>query len=330
MVNFISDFQQLLLDKPRYNVKHVNAENCDYSDTAVNSSNCYYSFAVFYCENVYYARYSRKCNNCSGLTFCVNCEWCVECVDCVGCNNCDYCQDCQNSSDCQFCKDCFGCRDCFGCVGLHQKKYHMFNEQLSQEEYEKRMAQLDLTDLNHRQLVLDKVKELQGKATNLGIHQFKTEDCIGDHLTECKNCYQCYDAFALEDCLYNIECNGNNNCCDMTVCFEAEWCYNSVQAPLNHNCNLLMHTDNCSDSEFCAYSKNLKNCFGCVYLNNKEYHILNEPYSKEDYEKKVKEIKEDLISKHKYNLSIYIVSDYEKKRLETESDPVVQSLIPKS
>jgi len=328
MSNFFQDFQQLLRDKPRYNVKHVNAENCDYSDTAINSQNCYYCFAVFYCENVYYARYSRKCNNCSGLTFCVSCEWCVECIDCVKCYQCDYCQDCKNCSDAKFCKDCFGCRNCLGCVGLHQKEYCMFNEQLSQEEYEKRLQELDLTNLQQRELVLKKVQELQKDSPNLSLHQFQVEDCIGDHLTESKNCYQCYDAFALEDCLYNIECNGNNNSCDLTVCFEAEWCYNSVQAPLNHNCNFLMHTDYCSDSEFCAYSKNLKNCFGCVYLNNKEYHILNKAYSPEEYANKIEEIKAELIKNKQYNMSIYIVSDYEKKRLATESDSIIQTSIP--
>ena len=93
----------------------------------------------------------------------------------------------------------------------------MFNEKLSKEEYERRMSQLDLSDLAHREKVMERVKELQKSVPNLGIHQFQTEDCIGDHLTECKNCYQCYDGFKLEDCLYNIECNGNKNSGDLNL-----------------------------------------------------------------------------------------------------------------
>jgi hypothetical protein len=151
MNNFIEKFQTLLIDKPRYNVKHVNAENCDYADTAVNSKNCYYSFCAFYCEDVYYARYSRKCSNCSGITFCVGCEWCVECIDCSNCYKCDYSQYCQNCSECQFCLDCFGCKNCFGCVGLYQKQYCMFNEQLTKEEFENRLKQLDLSNPVHKE-----------------------------------------------------------------------------------------------------------------------------------------------------------------------------------
>jgi len=327
-MNFIKEFQKLLLEKPRYNVKHVNAENCDYSDTAVNSKNCYYSFAVFYCEDVYYTRYSRKCNNCNGLTFCVDCEWCVECVDCIGCYSCDYCKNCQNCTNAQFSIDCFSCQDCIGCVGLYQKQYCVFNKQLTQEGYQKYMKDLDLQNLEHRKFILEQTKKVQKESVNLGIHKLQTEDCVGDSLTECKNCYQCYDAFKCEDCLYNIEANGNKDCCDITVCFEAENCYSCVQAPMNYDCNFLMHSDFCSDSEFCAYSKNLKDCFGCVYVENKQYCILNKQYTKERYDKKIIEIKKLLQNDKNYNMSLYFISEYEKSRLVNEDDSSIQNIIP--
>jgi hypothetical protein len=221
----------------------------------------------------------------------------------------------------------FGCKNCFGCVGLYQKQYCMFNEQLTKEEFENRLKQLDLSNPVHKEAVYTRLESLKGKVPVLGVHKFQTEDCVGDSLTECKGSYQCYDAFVLEYCNYNIECNGNTNSTDLTVCFEVEWCYSCVQAPINHNCNFLMHTDQCSDSEFCAYSKNLKNCFGCVYLANKEYHILNEPYSPEEYEKKVAEIKQELMSQRLHNMSLYLVSDYEQKRFQSEDDSVIQSIL---
>ena len=329
-MNFIEQFQDLLQTQPRYNLKQVNAENCEYADTAVKSKNCYYSFGVFYCEDVYYARYSRKCTSCSDITLCANCEGCVSCTDCVDGYMLNYCQHCQNCSECLFCRDCTGCQNCFGCLGLYQKQYCMFNEQLTKEEYQKKLKSISLENNEHYKSVIEKVKEIQKKSTNLGIHQFRTEDCVGDNLSEAKGCYQCYDAFKMEDCLYNIECNGNKDSCDMTVCFEAERCYSCVQSPLNFNCNFLLHTDYCSDSEFCAYSKNLNHCFGCVYLSNKEYHILNKPYKKEEYEKKVAAIKKELIEQRKYNMSLYFISDYEQKRLENETDSVIQPMISTS
>ncbi|PIR49845.1 hypothetical protein COU79_02660 [Candidatus Peregrinibacteria bacterium CG10_big_fil_rev_8_21_14_0_10_54_7] len=327
-MSFIQDFQQLLREKPRYNVKHVMAENCDFSDTAIKSKNCYYCFCVFYCEDVYYARYSRKCTSCSGRTFCVECEWCTECSDCAKCYGCGYCRDCQNCSTCQFCSDCFGCKDCFGCVGLHQKQYCLFNEQLPKDEYRKRMQELHLKNNAHRQLVVQRVEKLRSRHPNLALHQFMAEDSTGDHLTECKGCYQCYDAFACEDCLYNIEANGNRDCSDITVCFETEGSSNCVQAPLNYNCHFLMHTDQCNDCEFCAYSKNLKHCFGCVYLADKEYHILNKPYSPEEYAKEMANIRKELSAENLHNMGLFFVSDYERNRFLHEEDSCIQSVPP--
>lgn len=325
-MNFIEEFKHLLVSKPRYNLKQVMAENCDFSDTAVKSKNCYYCFGVFYCEDVYYARYSRKCSNCSGLTLCANCEWCIECIDCVKCYGCDYCQDCQNCSESQYCKDCFGCKNCFGCVGLYQKQYCLFNEQHSEKEYKEKISKLNLQNEGHRAFVRQELEKLRITSANLGIQQFQTEDCIGNHISESRGCYQCYDIFASEDCLYNIEANGNKDSCDITVCFETEGCYNCVQSPLCYRCNYLFHVDSSSESEFCAYSRNLKNCFGCVYMENKQYYILNKPYSSEKYFKEVEAIKKELITNNNYNLGIYFVSEYEKKKEINETEPVIQQV----
>ena len=47
METFVNAFQRLLLESPRYNLKQVGADNCDYADTAVKSRNCYYCFGIF-------------------------------------------------------------------------------------------------------------------------------------------------------------------------------------------------------------------------------------------------------------------------------------------
>jgi hypothetical protein len=190
------------------------------------------------------------------------------------------------------------------------------------------VGKLDLSNEKAREIIAKKRTELEKTAPQLGIHKVKTEDCVGDQLVECKNCYQCYDVFSSEDCLYNIECNGNTDCVDMGVCFESEFSYQCIQSPFNYNCNFLLHSDMCTDSEFCAYSKDLKNCFGCVYLRHKEYCILNEQYSKEEYFKKIAEIKKNLKENHQYNLGLYFISEYENSRVINEEDQTIQALPP--
>lgn len=327
-MDFISEFQNLLRTQPRYHLKQVQAENCGYADTAVKSKSCYYTFGAFYCEDVLYGRYSRKCTDCCGITLCTECELCLECTDCVKCYDCAYCRNCGTSNMCWFCLDCYGCNDCFGCVGLYQKKYHIFNQEHRREEYEAFVRSLDLRDPQMQKEIQQKLQSVDKTAPRLALHQVQSEECVGDNLAQCKGCYQCYDTFASEDCLYNIESNGNTDCVDITVCFEAEKCYSCVQSPLCYNSNFLFHTDLSADSEFCAFSKSLKNCFGCVYLNHKEYHILNQPYSPEEYERKVAAIKQALISQGQYNLGLYFISDYEQQRLQTETDSAIQTAPP--
>ena len=99
----------------------------------------------------------------------------------------------------------------------------------------------------------------------------------------------------------------------------------NCQGQSNYNCNFLLHTDDCNDSEFCAYSKNLKDCFGCVYLNHKQYYILNKPYTKEDYFVEVARIKAELKANNQYNLDPYFASEYEQQRLLNETDSAIQT-----
>lgn len=325
---FIERFQQLLLEKPRYNLKQVQVENSDFADTAVKSRNCYFTFGAFYSEDLLYSRYSRKCISSADLTFCVQCELCIECIDCAECFDLYYCEDCANCSGCSYCTDCYSCSDCFGCYGLHRKQFCLFNEQLSRAEYEARVAVLDLSLPSTRVEIQAQTEKLKRTLPRLAQHFHRVDNCSGNHLTECSDCIDCYDSFALEECLYCVETNGNRSCADLTVCFENELCYSSVHSPLNYNCNFLYHTDQSSDSEFCAYSKSLKSCFGCVYLANKEYHLLNIPLSPAEYRATVAELKQELIRMGQYDLSLYLVSEYDRSRFNTEPDPALISSAP--
>ena len=63
------------------------------------------------------------------------------------------------------------------------------------------------------------------------------------------------------------------------------------------DCTNVIATHMVQDSSYLYYSKacyNCKNCFGCFGLRNKEYHILNKQYSKEEYERLVSKIIENM------------------------------------
>jgi hypothetical protein len=63
-------------------------------------------------------------------------------------------------------------------------------------------------------------------------------------------------------------------------------------------------------------------------MQNKEYHILNKPYSPEDYVKEVARIRAELQESGQYNLRPFFASPYEQYRLEHETDSAIQPLPP--
>lgn len=114
-----------------------------------------------------------------------------------------------------------------------------------------------------------------------------------NHAGYLKNCYLLVNSDESEQCMYGKGVNRCFNCLDCFKVYDCQACYECI------NCN------NCAFSTFlvdsytcdsCHFSSNLigcKSCFGCVNLRNKEYHFLNKPYSKNDYEKKVAEFKKE-------------------------------------
>lgn len=75
-----------------------------------------------------------------------------------------------------------------------------------------------------------------------------------------------------------------DNCVNVLI---SKGIYNSVNI---YACSNIMgsrelrHCEDVSFSYFCADSKNLKDCMFCVGLEDKEYHIFNQPVTKEKFD----------------------------------------------
>jgi len=101
-----------------------------------------------------------------------------------------------------------------------------------------------------------------------------------------KNCYLVFVATSDEDCMYSSLVNKTKNSIDVTRTESSEGCYESFGLIKS---NKAFFSSDCEDCVDVWFSKNLQgcmNCVGCVNLRNKQYHIFNQPYSKEEYQKK--------------------------------------------
>jgi len=118
----------------------------------------------------------------------------------------------------------------------------------------------------------------------------KNENCdYGDDAWESKNCYLSRSFLQCENLSYsyrNVRCRDSY---DLVYCYDADQSYDCMYCFKIFGVKHSFDTWNSMNSAFLYDCRNCQNCFMCWNLRNKEYHILNIPYSKEEYEKKMEE-----------------------------------------
>jgi hypothetical protein len=104
-----------------------------------------------------------------------------------------------------------------------------------------------------------------------------------------KNCYLIFDGEQAQDCCYGETFVKLQDCVDFLLLQNSEGCYECTGCMDCYNLNFSRYSYNCANSWFLLDCHGCKDCFGCSNLKQKQYCIGNEQYSKEDYEKKIKE-----------------------------------------
>ncbi len=106
-----------------------------------------------------------------------------------------------------------------------------------------------------------------------------------------KNCYLVVDADFVENSQYGSGWVHIKDSMDCDFIRQCELCYNSFDL---ETCFRVVGSVSCKDCNEVYFSNDCvgcSDCVGCVNLKKKKYHIFNRPYSKDDYEKKLKELK---------------------------------------
>ncbi|MBI3335225.1 MAG: hypothetical protein HY001_01890 [Candidatus Portnoybacteria bacterium] len=104
-----------------------------------------------------------------------------------------------------------------------------------------------------------------------------------------KDCYNCFTALGgNENCMHSSYLNFSVDSMDCHLIKKCELCFECVNCEGSYNLKYSVDSINCRDSLFLSDCNNCTNCFLCVGLHNKQYHIFNKPYSKEEYQRKVK------------------------------------------
>ncbi len=293
---FSEQFSALGLSAPHQALFTTNVENSYYTNHTLNMRNCYLLFGGGNSEDCLFGRFVIDSKNClDGLSL-YSCQWCYEGSASQNCYECFFFSNCRNCSSSLMIEDCQSCKNCCLCFGLQNREYCFLNEQMSKEEYQKRISALfPLTNATIENLK-SQLEKLRMPLPHRGSHIYGSEDCTGDMIFSSKNChysfditdgedsnYLCYTPKALRsyDCTYNAP-DGVKWACEAGSTVSVEHAFSTFLCWYGDNQWYSRECHGCSD------------IFGCISLRKKKHCILNKQYTKEEYETLVPKIIEHM------------------------------------
>ena len=107
---------------------------------------------------------------------------------------------------------------------------------------------------------------------------------------DAKNVYLSYSVLFSEEIYYSSVSDNSKKITDSYDTINSELLYENIGVNKNYSCQYSYWSSSCINCNFILNCNNCQDCFGCVNLNNKRYCILNDQYSKEQYEEKMKEL----------------------------------------
>ncbi|MDD5769884.1 MAG: hypothetical protein PHE25_02860 [Candidatus Gracilibacteria bacterium] len=290
--SFFGQFGELLNKVPKQSLIGANNVNSEYCNLTADNKNCYLIYESSNNEDCIFGYWLQKCNNCVDVSFSHECNECYYIQDSFNCYNLFFSNNCEDCRDSFYLENCYGCKNCFASVNLNNKEYFILNKKYSKEKYFE-ILQKDKENIKKEfeKLFKNSIK----KYGNIKL----AENSYGDYMKGVKNCVNCFHAYDAEDCKYAEHIWRNaKNCMDVsTAGRDAEFVYESINCGIgDYNFNFCVQCWTGSSLNYCMFSSNIHNCFGCVGLVNKSYCILNKQYSKEEYEILVPKIIEHMIS----------------------------------
>jgi len=140
-------------------------------------------------------------------------------------------------------------------------------------------------DYDFNKPFFEQFEKLMQVVPKMGLMNINSVNCDYSHAYNSKNCYLS-DVDWSENCAYvhGAKCRDSF---DLYGCYNVENCYECIYCNNSYKCFFSIFASNCMNSSFIYDSNNLADCFACVNLKNKNYCIFNKQYSKEEYYKEL-------------------------------------------
>jgi hypothetical protein len=297
--SFFEQFRELIERVPHMPLFDSKSVNSNFCNTTVEQKNGYLISASWRSEDCMYCNrmWHGKFTNDSYTSF--NTEFCYENVYATDCNKLFFSRECEGCLDSYFLYDCKNCSDCILCTNLRNKSYCIENIQYTREEYLKKKKELALNTRSGITKARKRFQDMYAEAIHRHLKLINTVNVSGDQVSNSRNCqylfdfrddaenvkFACWGAKGLKDsydvgpgCGDNSELNYEGS----SVGVQNSQVKFSAVVWYSHNIYYSYMLNNCS------------NCFGCAEMNAKQYCIFNKQYTKEEYEKLVPKIIEQM------------------------------------
>lgn len=216
-----------LVPQPALSVNHVTNENCSFVNGMSYSRNCYLCFLCVNCEDCCYCNSTWRSKDCVDCSSTLDSELCFDCIFASNCYELRHSFNCSGCRESAFLQNCIGCRDCFFCVNLRQAAYCWFNEQLTEEEFRKRKAQIRWDSREELERLRGEFLAFAKKHPQPAIRGASAVDSSGDFLEHCAGAERCFDCSDLEDCFNCFKVAGGKSLYDVyTWGASSEFIYN--------------------------------------------------------------------------------------------------------
>ncbi|MES2023564.1 MAG: hypothetical protein V4439_02675 [Patescibacteria group bacterium] len=297
---FFEQYGELLKDVPRASLhtEYTTMLNSEYCNAASYQKNGYLCFKHSTGEDSAYTNVAVNTKDSLDIAYSLDPELCYEIVDVRKCFQTFFSQDCENCQNIYFSFDLVNCNDCFGCTSLRNKSYCIFNEQLTREEYQKKLQEFNFSSLKNLRELKKKAYEFSLKYPRRASQGRNNTNVSGDYIYNSKNAHDVYYVSDSENIKYSqlFIKGGTHNCYDFTAFGNnSEWVYEATWTGLNvSNVKFSVWNYRNHDTEYTFACHGSEYLFGCVGMNKASYCIFNKQYSKEEYFPLVEKIKKQM------------------------------------
>lgn len=283
---------------PHLSLLQEKTVNSPWINYELDAKNCYLNFGGQLNEDSAYNQYLLKSADCFDNYWVMRGTFCYESVMCENAYKTWYSTLCYDSRETYFSFDCRGCDYIIGCSGLRHKQYQIFNRQVTPEEFQKYLAEHPLSSHVVVEGLKHEAEAFRRTLPQRAVYIDSSVHCSGNFIKESKNCLQCWNSEKSENTRYGMFMLDVKDSMDVTSVWWGTKLYEFMGGS-EQLANIFFSTQilrSCRNIEYSHLLFNCANCFGCINMRNRQYCVLNQQYSEDEYRELTTKIRQQMMT----------------------------------